>query len=478
MARRVPSPWRRASVVWVAVVVWSVTAVVTPTTPAKPAAAASAAPAPVTPVLSLRRLPGVTASVVGDRRLAASLGPLMAGVGGPAGHACLSVRGPGGGDLFALNPELSLIPASTLKLETATAGLARLGADSHFTTEIRAAAAPAGGTVSGDLWLVGGGDPLLATADFASVAGYHNGPRMATSMEALADRVVAAGVRTVTGRVIGDESRYDTQRYLPSWSPTYAADGEIGPQSALTVNDGFVEWMPKAVPAPDPATNAAAVLTALLRARGVTVGGEPGEGRAPVPAATVAAIDSAPLGDVVGVMLAESDNLAAELLVKELGVRFGGAGTTASGLKVVRAALAPVGPAAATVVPVDGSGLDRSDRLTCDALQATLAHSGENGELGKVLPVAGRNGTLARRFLGTPAAGRIRAKTGSLKGVNALSGWASTADGRSLQFALVANDLPSDAAGTGLEDRVVSALALWPQAPAPADISPLPAAAR
>jgi len=456
-------------------VVSSLTTVVTPATRAAAAPPAPApAPAPVTPVLSLRRLPGVAASVVGDRRLAASLGPLMAGVGGPSGHACLSVRDPGGGDLFDLNPGLSLIPASTIKLETATAALARLGPGTHFATEVRAGVAPAAGAVAGDLWLVGQGDPLLATADYASVAGYHNLPRLATSMEALADRVAAAGVRSVTGRVMGDESRYDTQRYLPSWSPSYITDGEIGPQSALTVNDGFVEWRPKAIPAPNPATNAAAVLTALLRARGVTVGGEAGEGRAPAAAATVATIDSAPLGDIVGVMLTESDNLAAELLVKELGARLGGAGSTASGLVVVRQALASVGPAAAAVAPVDGSGLDRSDRLTCDALQATLARGGESGELGKLLPVSGRNGTLARRFIGTPAAGRIRAKTGALKGVNALSGWALTADGRSLQFALVANDLPNEATGTGLEDRVVSALALWPQAPAPADISPLP----
>jgi len=458
-----------------ALVVSSLVALVEPAAVAGTPAAAE--PVPATPVLSLRRLPGAVAAVAGDRRLVSSLGPLMAGVGGPTGHACLSVRDPGGRAIFDQNPALPLIPASTMKLETADVALARLGPGSHLTTEVRAAVAPTGGSVAGDLWLVGQGDPLLATADFAQVAGYHDQPRLATSMEALADRVVAAGVRNVAGRVMGDESRYDTQRYLASWSPTYATDGEIGPQSALTVNDGFVAWRPKAVPAPNPATNAAAVLTALLRGRGVTVGGEAGEGRAPAPGAAVATIDSPSLGDVVGTMLGESDNLAAELLVKELGVRFGGAGTTVAGLGVVRNGLASLGPSAAGVASVDGSGLDRSDRLTCEALQATLAQGGEGGELGRHLPVAGRNGTLARRFVGTPAAGRIRAKTGSLRGVSALSGWAATADGRSLQFALVANDLPNEASGTGLEDRVASALASWPQAPAPADISPLPSSA-
>jgi len=448
------------------------------TVPTPPATAAVAPAAPVTPVLSLRRLPTVVSSVIADRRLAADLGPVMATAGAPAASACLSVRDPDGRTAFAQNPTVALIPASTMKLETATAVLGRLGAGSHLTTEIRAGSAPAGGTVTGDLWLVGGGDPLLATADFAAVAGYRNQPRLATSMEALADRVVAAGVRNVGGRIVGDESRYDTQRYLPSWSPTYASLGEIGPQSALAVNEGFVQWQPRAVPAPAPATNGAAVLTTLLRARGVTVGGEAAEGPAPVApgASVVASIDSPPLGQVVGVMLAESDNMAAELLVKELGVRFGGAGTTAAGLKVLDEVLAPLGVGGGGVASVDGSGLDRSDRLTCDSLQVTLAHGGEGGELGANLPVAGRNGTLAKRFAGTPAAGKVRAKTGSLKGVSALSGWAGTADGRSLQFALIANELPNDASGTGLEDRVASALATWPQAPHPADIAPLPPA--
>ncbi|MDQ6836806.1 MAG: D-alanyl-D-alanine carboxypeptidase/D-alanyl-D-alanine-endopeptidase [Actinomycetota bacterium] len=431
---------------------------------------------PNTPVLSLRRLPGVVASVTADRRLAGALGPMMAGTGGPTGQACLSVRDPDGRTLFAQNPATALIPASTMKLETGTAALGRLGAGSHFTTEVRAGAAPVGGTVTGDLFLVGGGDPLLATADFAAIAGYRNQPRLATSMEVLADRVVAAGVRTVEGRVVGDESRYDTQRYVPSWSPTYASLGEIGPQSALTVNDGFTAWRPVAVPAPAPAANAAAVLTTLLRARGVTIGGDAGEGRAPA-SPTVASIDSPSMADVVGVMLAESDNLAAELLVKELGSRFGGGGTTTAGLSVIKDALAPLGLAADGLASVDGSGLDRSDRLSCNSLQATLAQGGESGDLGKGLPVAGRSGTLAKRFLGTPAAGKVKAKTGSLKGVSALSGWAGTVDGRSLQFALIANELPNDASGTGLEDQVVGALATWPQAPAAADISPLPAAA-
>ena len=436
-------------------------------------------PVPTTPVLSLRRVPGVVATAVADRRLAAGLARVMEdpALGAARDRACLSVRNPSGRVAYSRNPGASLIPASTTKVVTAAAALARLGADFHYTTEVRAAAPPADGGIAGDLWFVGAGDPLLATADFASVAGYQRRPRLATPLELLADRVAASGVRRIGGRVVGDESRYDTQRYVPSWNPGYITQNAIGPQSALTVNGGFAQWEPRAVAAPSPATNAAAVLTSLLRARGVAVGGEAAEGKAPANTAVVAALGSPPLPEVLAVLLQQSDNLSAELLVKELGVRFGGAGTTAAGLGVIRSTLASLGPGADGLASADGSGLDRSDRLSCDALQTVLASAGDQGVIARSMPLAGRDGTLARRFASTPAAGKVRAKTGSLEGVTGLSGWATTTDGRSLQFSLLANDLPSDGAGFGLQDRVVSVLGTYPQAPAPEELGPRPVAA-
>src|SRR5205823_2249150 len=191
---------------------------------------------------------------------------------------CLAVRDPAGRPVYDRLTTQPLIPASTLKLLTGSVALAKLGADTRYVTPVRAASPPQDGAV-GDLWLVGSGDPLLATSDFASIAGWLESPRPATSIEALADRIVSAGVRRV-GRLMGDESRYDTQRYLPTWEPNYATDPDIGPQSALTANGGFVQWRPRAIPASSPAMNAATVLAGQLRDRGVTVGGV-GEGRAP-----------------------------------------------------------------------------------------------------------------------------------------------------------------------------------------------------
>ncbi len=184
---------------------------------------------------------------------------------------------------------------------------------------------------------------------------------------------------------------------------------------------------------------------------------------------------------MVGTILQHSDNMAAEMMVKELGVRFGGAGSTTAGLAVIRDHLAAAGAPLAGVVTVDGSGLDRSDRITCALLQQVLATAGEGSELDRGLPVAGRNGTLFRRFVGTTAAGKVRAKTGSLLGVAALTGWvgpaptAGTGDQpRSLQFSLLANELPAESVGIALQGQVVNVLAAYPDAPDPGDIGPAP----
>ncbi|MGH9165449.1 MAG: D-alanyl-D-alanine carboxypeptidase, partial [Acidimicrobiales bacterium] len=169
----------------------------------------------------------------------------------------------------------------------------------------------------------------------------------------------------------------------------------------------------------------------------------------------------------------ESDNLTAELLVKELGVRFGGIGTTTAGVEVLRTALADGGFPAAQLAAVDGSGLDRSDRASCGLLMAVLEAAGPAGPVAVGLPVAARTGTLAKRYLGQSAAGRLRAKTGSLDGVVALSGFVDPLTSEPpLTFALLANDLTRDAAGRVLQDRLAAILARYPEAPDPATLAP------
>lgn len=464
----------RIRTVLAGVALLAVSLVAGPATAQEPPAPAPA-PALGTPVFSMRRAPALLARVVADTHLTADLDRILSDpvYGAAANRTCLVVSDPGGGRThYARHDSMPLIPASTLKLLTGAAALTRFGPDRRFTTEVRAGAPPGADGTVGDLYLVGGGDPLLSTADFASDGGYMGQSRRSTSIETLADQVAAAGVRRV-GRLLGDESRYDGERLVPSWNPRYIVNFDISPISALVVNKAFASTEPPAV-AVSPPAHAATVLAGLLRARGVAVG-ETGAGKAPGGAAIVTSIESAPLREVVAEILQNSDNLAAEMLVKEMGAGPGTPGTTAAGLAAIAEELrqlAAVSPEEMTMV--DGSGLDRGDRLTCGLLQRVVAQAGDAGALTDGLPVAGRNGTLFRRFLGTPAAGRVRAKTGSLEGVAALSGYITGQDGRNVAFSLLANELPSMSAGAGLQDRVMNALARYPQGPTPDELAPKP----
>ena len=235
----------------------------------------------------------------------------------------------------------------------------------------------------------------------------------------------AAGVRTVTGAVVGDERRHDSLRSVPGWPQRYLDQQTVGPLSALTVNDGFESYPVPTDPrplvsSPDPAANAAAVLTGLLEARGIDVAGEPRSGVAPAAATEVAAIE-APVGEVLRQMLVESDNLTAETLLKELGAGVGDA-STAGGAARVRTTLQEAGFDLDGVAIADGSGLSLDNRLTCEVLVDLLTDPDLSAPLVSRLAVAGESGTLTDRFRGTALEGQLQAKTGSLATVTALGG--------------------------------------------------------
>lgn len=424
------------------------------------------ATAPLTPVLSARRVPGVVAAPVGDRALRTDLDAIVAS--SPV-DTCLAVQR-SGETVIAHRSDVSLVPASNQKLVTGAAALYQFGPDHVLTTTVSAAAPPVDGQVSGDLYFVGGGDPLLATDDYLAV--FESQPQIHSDMEALADEVVAAGVTRVEGSVVGDESRYDDLRAIPSWPERYAEQNASGPLSALSVNDGFASYRKVSLmevdvtASEDPALEAASVLTRLLRDRGVEVVGEPATGTAPAGAATVATLDSPAMTEVVHEMNSESDNTTAELLLKEIGLARRGEGTTQAGAAAVPEILAEAGLPVNGVVVADGSGLDTGNRVSCDLLLGILLADGAGGPLSSNLSVAGESGTLSERFVGTPAEGRLTAKTGSLNEVTALSGWVASEGRQNIAFAYVVN-VPSGESISGddlaLQTDLGVALALWPE---------------
>ena len=467
-----------------------------PATPASARAATpaqSAAPAPAgapppatllaTPLLSPARLPRVLQDRWAASALARTLGKAMSRATlGPrsAGASCAEVA-QGDEVVFQDHPHLPVLPASNMKVLTAIALLDEMGPNYRFTTSLDAAVAPAGGVVQGDLYLVGGGDPLLRLPTYA--AGVPDGAPVFTDVTRLAALLRTAGGHVVTGGVIGDDARYDSERTVASWPAAYSEQGDVGPLSALDIDDGL-----EAVGTPLPAgalpaaVRSAGIVSGLLRAAGVTVDGAPGSGRAPAGAHVLARLVSPPLGEILGEVLRESDNTAMELLTKELGLKERGAGSTAAGLKAVRADLSADGLPLQGFVNLDGSGLSRSDRVTCALLVAALQRAGTKSVLVKDLPVAGRSGTLAADLKGTVAAGRVDAKTGTLEGVKALSGWVQPVKGQSpgnpmlaspVVFSTVLNDVPASVANPGaMTDRVALDIAQYPQAPALALFEP------
>jgi D-alanyl-D-alanine carboxypeptidase/D-alanyl-D-alanine-endopeptidase (penicillin-binding protein 4) len=369
--------------------------------------------------------------------------------------------------------DVPYLGASTQKLLIGAAVLAVLGADATLATRVVADGDPASGTVD-RLVLVGGGDPVLATDEFR--AALESDPRTAgtpaTSLEALADAVVARGVRRVGTLVVVDD-RYDVERYHPTWSPSYRTEGQVGPVGALTVNRGFSSFRPPA-PVDDPAVFAGNELARLLRARGVTIEGAAQRGRVPEGGTDVATATSAPLGDLVAEVVRTSDNLASEMLVKEMGVRAGQTGTTAAGLAAATAELSELGVPMDGVQLVDGSGLSRDNRVTCRAVAGAidLGARSELAALWEGMAIAGQTGTLADELVGTGLEGRLRGKTGFLNGVTGLAGLVDV--GRPLRFALIVNGSFGEAEAVRIRGGLAEVVATFPQAPPADELVPVP----
>jgi D-alanyl-D-alanine carboxypeptidase/D-alanyl-D-alanine-endopeptidase (penicillin-binding protein 4) len=442
---------------------------------ADPPAAGAAAPAALaTPVLSARRVPELVRAHIADERLRAAVAPVLATA--PA-DSCLLVSS-GGRPVVAVRSDRPMVPASTQKLLVAAAVLETFGGDHRLQTTASAAAAPEGGVVAGDLYLVGGGDPLLTTPGYQLT--FENPAQLSSDYGQLADRLVAAGVREVRGGVVGDESRYDALRSVPTWPARYQMEGHVGPLGALMVNDGSDGFTTdpdqgERVRYPgEPAVLAAETLITLLERRGVQVVGGASAGRAPEGAVEVAALPSRPVSELVSELIADSDNTTAELLVKELGRERFGSGTTVDGLNAVQEILHAAGLPTSGLATVDGSGLDLGNRLTCDLLVAALDQAGAGSVVGTSLAVAGETGTLRRRMRDTPAQGRVHGKTGTLNTVNALAGFADTVGGGQLTFAYLING-PDQSLGYGPLDELAVALVGVDDGPPVDQLSPKPA---
>ncbi len=345
-------------------------------------------------------------------------------------------------------------PASVAKLLTAAAALSVLGPDTTLPTRVVVGAEP------GTVVLVGGGDQLLAAG-----AGDPGATTGRAGLADLADAAAAALRERGTGpvRVLLDDSLTGGSPQVGSgWGTGDVAAGYVAPLTSLAVDAGRTAPGRYAARTPDPALAAADRFADLLAERGASVGApaaRAGAASAPAPGDLLAEVRSAPVADVVAVALAESDNTVAESLARLVGAAAGRPAGFADSAQAVLAAVSAAGVDTTGVVLADGSGLSSGSSAPPAVFTGLLAAAASAGSplapLLPAVPVGGLTGTLAERFTepgaASAAAGRVRAKTGSLTGVSSLVGTVVDDDGRLLAFAVLAD-------GTGATDPARAAL--------------------
>ncbi|HET6439648.1 MAG TPA: D-alanyl-D-alanine carboxypeptidase/D-alanyl-D-alanine-endopeptidase [Anaeromyxobacter sp.] len=394
--------------------------------------------------------------------------------------------------VYARDPDALLNPASNVKLVTTAAALARLGPEYRFATEFLVDG-PSTRELKA-LYVRGRGDPSLVTERLWAVAGdlWHLGLRRVD--ELVLDDGYFDGDRFGPGfdQEDGDRAYLAPAGALslnfnavevhvtPADRPGMRASVELEPMSQFfqvenrTLTAGrssrarvmvstrlegerervVVEGRVPVGSRPhlvwrridDPALYLGHTLAALLKLRGVTVG-KVRAGRAPDEARLLYVAQSDSLSEIVRRLNKTSNNFTAEQLLKTLGAEGKGPpGTWAKGVEVTEDFLAELGLPRGTYVMRNGSGLNDTNRFSARQLVAVLRAMWSRFPLQPEyvvsLPVAARDGTIRWRMDGTAAAGRLRAKTGSLEGVVALSGYVENAAGKVLAFAVLVNDSP------------------------------------
>lgn len=421
-----------------------------------------------------------------------------------------------GDTLFSLAPDLPLAPASNMKIYSTAAALHYLGPDYRYATTLLVDGEVREGVLHGDLVLRGSGDP--------SISDRMLGDGLAPFRE-MADRLVAMGVVRVTGDVVGDGGWFDREWLGEAWEEDDRMSWYAAPVGGLMFAESMVrvrvspgsrigepprlETLPatrglalrneastvargaarlrfehgpdgivvrgtiprsgppveRRMPVVDPSNYAAAAFRAAVEARGVTVEGRTRSGPGGSgPMRVVAEHVSPPLSELARVTNHVSHNLFAEALLKTVGRTVLGEGSFgAGGAAVSRLLGAGVRGGIEGVRVVDGSGLSRPNRASARATAILLDHVWRSeiaGPFVASLPVAG-NASGLRRMYDSPAAGNLRAKTGTIRGVSALSGYVTSATGERLVFSIISNGHSASWRAKALEDRIATRLAAF-----------------
>jgi len=364
-----------------------------------------------------------------------------------------------GQTLFSVAPTAPRLPASVQKLYTTSAALLELGPAARFTTSVLGVGAlQPGGVWRGNLYLRGGGDPTFGDAHFDAV-NYGTG----ATVQQLVAGVRHSGIRQIDGSILGDDSYFDALRGTPATGNQASLEVE-GQLDGLAYDAGFQNSAEDSLQ-PRPGLWAADAFASVLQSAGVRIprSTKVSTGITPASAKPLASVSSPPLATILRLTNSPSDNFFAEMLLKDLGARLGGDGTTATGVAVVKAAIAE----RLSLHPLfnDGSGLSRSDRTTAADIVTLLERMQPNPVFMGSLAIAGVRGTMQHEMVGTRADGNCRGKTGTLSDVANLVGYCTAANGNQLVFAFLLNSQTSSDYGHAVEDLMGEALANYDAAP-------------
>lgn len=476
--------------------------------------------------------PAPDRAAAADDKLTQQLDALLADPRYNGSQVGLVVRDANTGDvLYDRDSNDRLLPASNMKLLTSAAAMEQLGADFKFHTDALATAPVQDGVIGGDLYLKGFGDPTTLASDYAKLAtdlkaagvrrvsgdlvaddSYFDSVRLGDSwawddeQELYAAQVSAltaapntdydSGTVIVQTKAAATAGTPATLTVVPETSAvrlagtvTTGAPGSAStlkierehgtnrilvsgsvPAGGATISTWETVW--------EPTRYAADLFKRALKAAGIKLSGRVTTGVTPADAARLARDESMPLGELLIPFLKLSNNLHAETLTKTLGKEKAGSGTWPAGLGVIAAHAKSAGADTATIRLSDGSGLTRKNNLTADAVSDVLLASAKEPWFEQwydALPIAGNpgrfvGGTLRARMLNTPAANNVHAKTGSLTGVTALSGYVTDGDGRKLVFSMISNNYINTP--RPVEDAVAVTLASYTQDGTAAAIRP------
>ena len=325
--------------------------------------------------------------------------------------------------LYQYNHRHTLRPASNMKLVTAIAALDRLGAKHQLRTSLYYTGVRDSCTLRGDLYCVGGMDPLFDTDD----------------LQAFVEGVRQLGIDTIRGRIVADKTMKDAD--LLGWGWCWDDDNPVLSPLLIGRKDNFTERFAQA-----------------LRKAGITVDAQLSEGRLPAGATYIVACVHN-VGNVLPKMMKDSDNLYAESLFYQLAAASGARPASAKHARqVVIKLIEKLGLPSSAYHIADGSGLSLYNYLSPELEVALLRYAWSKESIRKPLyaslPIAGRDGTLSKRMKRTVAEGNVHAKTGTLKGVTTLAGYCTAANGHILCFAIMNQGVLKTSNGREFQDRL------------------------